>query len=70
MPAYVRGYLQAIVDTKRDEIYQRDMVWLLSVDGNLLTSKEVDAPERKKERGTLTSPLGLVSTPIFPAIAG
>lgn len=48
MPAYVRGYLQAIVDTKRDEIYQRDMVWLLSVDGNLLTSKEVDALGEKE----------------------
>ncbi len=46
MPAYVRGYLQAIVDTKRDEIYQRDMVWLLSCDGELLTSKEVDEKTR------------------------
>jgi hypothetical protein len=63
MPAYVRGYLQAIVDTKRDEIFQRDLVWLLSCDGELLTSKEVDAlGEKEGSRNTYKSPWSRINS--------
>lgn len=37
--AYVRGYYAAL----REEIYRHHIVWMLSCDGNLMLSKEVDA---------------------------
>lgn len=51
-PGYVCSYLQGVSDTKRDEIYHYHLAWLLSVDGSLLTSKQVNALTRmEKEYG-------------------
>ena len=41
-PSYVRSYLQGMNDCKFDEIYRHHLAWMLSLDGKLMTRKQVD----------------------------
>lgn len=50
LPSYVQTYIFGWLECKRSEINRYHMVWLMSVDGQLLTSKEMsllDEQERK-----------------------
>ena len=42
--AYIDGYAEA----KRAEVWRSQVMWMLSVDGRLMTSKEVDALTREE----------------------
>lgn len=48
-PAYVHTYIQGVWDAKRDEMYRYHIVWVLSCDGKLMTSKEVDELTKKEK---------------------
>lgn len=51
--SYILGYCQA----KRDDLYRHHFTWVLSCDGKLMTSKEVDAlTAAEKAAGKDTSP--------------
>ena len=41
-PRWVHAYLNGMEDIMRDNIYRYHLVWLMSVDGKLLTRKEMD----------------------------
>lgn len=49
-PTYVNSYVQGYMQARRDDMWQHQFVWLLSCDGKLMTSKEVDVlTEKEKE---------------------
>lgn len=43
LPTHAKEYIQGYWQAKRDEVYRYHITWVLSLDGNLLTSKEVDS---------------------------
>src|SRR5271167_4030125 len=47
-PAYVHTYIQGVWDTKRDEMYRYHITWVLSLDGKLVSSEEVDELTKKE----------------------
>jgi hypothetical protein len=51
-PAYVHSFLQGMLEVMRSNIYREHLVWALSIDGKLMTSKEVDqlTAQEKKEQ--------------------
>lgn len=53
-PRYVHTYCDGVYRTLRDDIYRNHLVWMLSLDGVLRSSKEVDALTLT-EKGMYTS---------------
>lgn len=50
VPAYVQTYIAGWIKCKADSIYAHHLDWCLSVDGKLLTRKEVDALTNKESQ--------------------
>jgi hypothetical protein len=49
VPDRVRAYIRGIMDARFDDMWSR-LVWLKSIDGKLLTTKEVDALTAKEAK--------------------
>jgi hypothetical protein len=45
-PGHVHSYLWGYVTARHDEIYRRDLAWIHSLDGVLVTRVEVDADKQ------------------------
>lgn len=43
LPAYWQGYIEGMYECQRDRLFRECLMWMLSCDGRLMTSKEVDA---------------------------
>lgn len=54
-PRYVSSYLRGVWDTKREDIQQHHLVWLLYCDGSLLTSEQVDELTLKEHTAMWTA---------------
>jgi hypothetical protein len=55
-PYHVRAFLLGYWQARRDEMYRHHITWLLGLDGELLTSKEVDARTEEEKRLGYASP--------------
>jgi hypothetical protein len=49
-PAYVRGYLMGYLKAISESLWNNNLVWVLSCDGKLITSKEVDLLTAEEKR--------------------
>jgi hypothetical protein len=62
VPQYVISFLDGYWEAKREEVYRNHIVWVLSIDGMLMTSKEVDAWKASKDFSHDTSPWSRIDT--------
>ena len=55
-PERVRAYIDGYCEAMRDQVWRRNVMWVLSCDGKLMTSKEVDELTRVEEAANSATP--------------
>ena len=64
VPERVRSYIEGYWKAKRDEVYQYHLVWVMSVDGKLMTNKEIiDALTEEEKMYEVTDKTGQYRSP-------
>jgi hypothetical protein len=53
-PGWVQSYLRGYIDARRDNIYRDNLMWVLSLDDKLVTSREVDTATKDEQELGIT----------------
>lgn len=57
VPFYSRYFLDGMWEARRNELYRHHLVWVLSLDGALLTRSQVDALADREDAGLVSHPV-------------